>query len=148
MSGSQGYDFLSGHRTCLRCSLALLYAAAGVLHLVEPAPFLSITPGWVPAPAAVIFATGLFEVAAALGLLLQSFRKLAGILLALYAIFVFPANIVHALRDLGPGSSEDSLGWWYHAPRLLLQPVLVWAALYATSLVSWPLSQRSDAGPG
>ncbi len=76
MSGSQGYDFLSGHRTGLRCSLALLYAAAGVLHLVMPAPFLSITPGWVPAPAAVIFATGLFEVAAALGLLLSHSENL------------------------------------------------------------------------
>ena len=37
-------------RAGLRLALGLAYAAAGVLHLAVPAPFLGITPGWVPMP--------------------------------------------------------------------------------------------------
>ena len=44
-------------RLVLRLILAAAYFAAGVLHLAAPAPFLSITPGWVPWPQAVIAAT-------------------------------------------------------------------------------------------
>jgi uncharacterized membrane protein len=126
-------------KKALRWCLASLYATAGVLHLVIPEPFLSITPGSVPAPATVVFATGVCEIAGAAGLLLRPFRMLAGTALALYAICVFPANINHALQDLGTGNSTGLLGWWYHVPRLLVQPLLVWASLYSSGVSSWPI---------
>jgi len=31
-----------------------------------------------------------------------------------------------------------TLGWGYHAPRLALQPVLVWWALFCAGVVDWP----------
>jgi hypothetical protein len=34
--------------------------------------------------------------------------------------------------------------WWYHEPRLIMQPVLVWWALFCTAVVDWPL--RNIAG--
>lgn len=43
-----------GARGALRWLLAIGYMAAGVLHLVAPAPFLHIVPGWVAAPGAVV----------------------------------------------------------------------------------------------
>ena len=52
-------------------------------------------------------------------------------MLALYAVCVFPANIKHAIDDL---SSGTGLPIWYHAPRLLLQPLIVWWALWASKL--------------
>ncbi len=115
--------------------MSVLYLVAGVLHILLPAPFLSITPHWVPWPALVIFATGLCEIAGAIGLHVPIFQKAAGVGLALYAVAVFPANINHAIMDLA--SAHPVLGWWYHAPRLLLQPVLVWIALYAVNLDSF-----------
>ncbi len=97
-----------------------------------------ITPAWVPYPAYVIFGTGLCELAGAFGLLTRKLRRAAGIGLALYAICVFPANIKHAFSTLPMGDLQ--LGWWYHAPRLALQPVLVWWALFAGEVIHWPFA--------
>ena len=127
-------------REASRWVLAALYAAAGVLHLADPAPFLMITPDWVPYPRQVILLTGLCELSGAIGLLTRPLRRAAGIGLALYAVCVFPANVKHALDGLPPGQIQ--LGWWYHAPRLALQPVLVWWALFAGAVVDWPFRAR------
>ena len=115
----------------VRTLLAILYAVAGILHIALPAPFLSITPHWVPWPATVIFITGVCEIAGSIGLFVPRFQKAAGLALACYAVAVFPANINHAMQDMSLASPV--LGLWYHIPRLALQPILVWAALYATN---------------
>ncbi|WP_174279013.1 DoxX family protein [Sphingomonas bacterium] len=111
-----------------RWTLALVYAAAGVLHLVAAPAFLRIVPAWVPYPAAAVAATGVAELAGAAGLLTMRFRRAAGWALAAYAVCVFPANVQHAVHDLGTGTG---LGWWYHAPRLFLQAPIAWWALWA-----------------
>ena len=127
-------------RGVARWVLAAAYLAAGSLHIATPGPFLSITPGWVPFPHAVIFGTGICELAGAAGLVTRRFRYAAGCALALYAVCVYPANMKHALYGLPAG--EVQLGWWYHAPRLALQPVLVWWALFAGGVVTWPWARR------
>ena len=123
----------------LRIFLGLLYGIAGVFHVVKPAPFLTIMPHWVPQPEAVILITGLCEIAGAVAILfIPRLHAAAGLALALYAVCVYPANINHAMLDHFGG--PHALGLWYHVPRLLLQPVLVWAALYAGALIKWPFS--------
>ena len=67
-------------------------------------------------------------------------RRAAGIGLALYAVCVFPANIHHMVIDMS--SPEPMLGWTYHAPRMLLQPVLVWLALWVGGVIDWPFGGR------
>ena len=54
-------------RATLRWLLALAYGYAGYRHLATPAPFLAITPAWVPEPAFVVAATGIAEIAGAVG---------------------------------------------------------------------------------
>jgi len=120
-------------RTAARWLLAAVYLSAGVLHLATPGPFLAITPDWVPWPKLVIAATGLCEIAGGVGLLTRRWRYAAGVALALYAVCVFPANVKHAIDDLS--AVAPGLGWWYHVPRLLLQPVLVWWALVAGDVI-------------
>ena len=57
---------------------------------------------------------------------------------ALYAICVFPANLKHAFAGVDvPGLPSSP---WYHGPRFLLQPVLVWAALFCTDVLRWPFT--------
>ena len=131
-------------RTTARVVLAVAYLAAGVLHVTRPEPFLMITPDWVPFPKQVIFATGLCEIAGALGLFSSRLRRAAGAGLALYAVCVYPANIKHAFESVPAGGVQ--LGWWYHAPRLALQPVLVWWALFAGGLVTWPFGRGRSRG--
>lgn len=123
-----------------RWFLVGLYIIAGVLHIALPGPFIKITPDWVPMPALVILLTGLCEIAGAAGLLFQPLRKAAGVGLALYAVCVFPANINHALQDLS--GNHSGLGLWYHLPRLALQPVVVWAALFAGEVTRWPFQPK------
>lgn len=118
-----------------RWPLVVVYLVAGVFHLATPATFMMITPDWVPCPRQVILATGLCEIAGAIALNTR-LRRAAGVALALYAVCVYPANIKHALDGLPPGQVQ--LGWWYHVPRLALQPVLVWWALFAGEVVAWP----------
>ncbi|HEX7871525.1 MAG TPA: DoxX family protein [Sphingobium sp.] len=132
-------------RTGLRWALAAAYAFAGYKHLTAPAGFVAITPGWVPDPALVVRATGLCEVAGALGLMVPPAwvrwaRPAAGIGLALYALCVWPANFNHALNDIPLGGVH--LSWWYHGPRLLLQPVIIWAALWVGGVTDWPFRRR------
>lgn len=125
-----------GARVVLSGLLVLLYVTAGVIHIVSPDAFVTITPDWVPYPRQLIVATGVCEIVGALGLMVPRLRKLAGIMLALYAVCVFPANIKHAFMHVQAGGIPDS--WWYHGPRLAMQPVLVWAALFCTNVVTWP----------
>ena len=135
-AGGDGARLATGRRIA-RTVLAIAYLGAGVLHLVVPGPFVAITPDWVPFPHQVIALTGLCEIAGAIGLMNAGWRRAAGIGLALYAVCVFPANIKHAFEPM-PDSIQ--LGWWYHAPRLVLQPVLVWWALFAGGTATWPFS--------
>ncbi len=133
----------SRHKLAMRWMMALAYFAAGVLHIAIPAPFLTITPDWVPWPQQVIFLTGICEIFGSVGLLIPATRVYAGAALALYAICVFPANLKHAFGAPPPGAI--SLSWWYHGPRLALQPVLVWWALYCSGCITWPFVGQSRA---
>jgi uncharacterized membrane protein len=53
---------------------------------------------------------------------------------------VFPANIKHAVYGVQVAGLPSS--WWYHSPRLALQPVLVWWALWCSGAVEWPWRRR------
>jgi len=132
-------------RTVLRVLLAAAFFAAGVAHLLVPEPFLKITPGWVPFAQHVIFVTGLCEIFGAVTLLTRSLRYPTGIALALYALCVWPANFKHALDGIDVAHIPSS--WWYHGPRLALQPVIILWALFAGDVVDWPFDRpRRDAG--
>lgn len=124
-------------RTIARVVLAAAFFAAGVLHLAAPGGFIAITPAWVPFAREVIAVTGVCEIAGAMALLVPRLRKAAGIMLALYALCVFPANIRHAVDGVAIGGVV--LGPWYHVPRLLFQPVIIWWALWAGTVIDWPL---------
>ena len=112
----------------------------GVFHLAAPERFLPIVPDFVPMPHAVVLVTGLCEIAGSVALLTNRLRRLAGITLAIYAVCVFPANVKHALEGIHVPPLPDS--WWYHGPRLLMQPVLVWWALFCANVIDWPWAGR------
>ena len=130
-------------RGIIRGLLAAAYLAAGVLHLAHPAPFIGITPRWVPMIPLVIALTGIAELFGAVGLAQPwspRLRRAAGWGLAAYALCVFPANINHMLIDMA--RPVPQLGWAYHAPRMLLQPVLIWLALWTAGVTDWPFRRR------
>ena len=128
-------------RTGARLLLVAVYVGFGVFHLLAADRFLPIMPAWVPAPRAVVLFTGACEVAGGAGLMVPRLRRLAGVMLALYAVAVFPANLHHALDGVRVPGLPSS--WWYHAPRLAFQPVFVWWALYAGEVVGRPSTRAA-----
>jgi uncharacterized membrane protein len=133
-------------RTALRWLLALFYFIAGFAHLRSPAGFLAITPTWVPFPHEVVALTGVAEIMGAMGLLIPRSvvswaRPAAGIGLALYALCVWPANFNHALNNIA--MNGEVLSWWYHGPRLVAQPLIIWLALWVGEVTNWPFRRRA-----
>jgi uncharacterized membrane protein len=123
-------------RSAMRWTMAALYLFAGFGHFVITDKLLMIVPTWVPFPREVLIITGALEIAGAVALLTPRLRKVAGIMLALYALCVWPANIKHALEGIHLPPLPDS--WWYHGPRLAIQPVLIWWALFCSEAIDWP----------
>lgn len=132
-----GWRRTAGHSSDLaRLTIAPLYLFAGFVHLARPDLFLRVMPSAIPHPLAVIMLTGAAEIAGAIGLFVPRTRAVAGVSLALYAVCVYPANILHAVHDL---STATGLGWAYHYPRLFAQPFICWWALAAGG-VTWRLN--------
>jgi uncharacterized membrane protein len=122
-------------RTALRFLLAAFYYLAGARHLTIPGDFAAMIP-WLPAPHAVVIFTGWCELLGATGLLIPRLRKFTGVMLAIYAVCVYPANIYQAFAHVP--LHGQVVGWSYHAPRLALQPVLVWWPLFCVKVINWP----------
>ncbi len=128
-------------RVSLRFVLFALYLAAGALHFIATDKMLAIMPPGIPFPGAVVVLTGICEVAGAIGLISKPTRWWAGVMLAVYALCVWPANIYQALWQVHVPPLPDS--WWYHGPRIAFQPVLIWCALFAGQVLDWPF-RRED----
>lgn len=126
-------------RAVARLLLAAIYFGIGCVHVARPDAFLPIMPGWVPQPRLVVVLTGLCELAGSVALMTERWRWLAGVMLALYAVCVFPANIKHAIDGVDVPPIPNS--WWYHGPRLLFQPVFVWWALWVGRVTDWPFGR-------
>ena len=142
MATARQNDRRGGLRAALRWILAAFYLAAGIAHLAVPDGFLPIVPGWVPWPREAVLATGICEIAGSFGLMTQRLRWWAGMMLAVYAFCVWPANIKHAVEGIDLPPVPDT--WWYHGPRLALQPVLIWWALWCAGVVDWPHRVRQS----
>jgi uncharacterized membrane protein len=128
-------------RAIMRIVIAAFLLFGFVLHVRATDKLVAITPDWVPFPREVVLATGILELVLAAALLVPSLRKASGILIALYVLAVWPANIKHAFDPVVVPPIPDS--WWYHAPRLALQPVIAWWALFAARVVDWPFRRTS-----
>jgi uncharacterized membrane protein len=135
--GRFGVPGLDGWPARMRLGLAVALALAGADHLANPWRYLPMLPEIVPFPRATVLFTGLCEIAGGIGLLVPRTRRLAGIMLALYFVCVFPANIRNALTG-GAGVEGLPAVAWYYWLRLGFQPLVVWRALRAAEAIAWP----------
>ena len=124
----------------MRIIMAAFLLGGFVLHFRATDKLVAITPTWVPYAREVVLATGVLELVLAFTLLLPRLRRISGIVIALYVIAVWPANFRHAFEHIIAPPIPDS--WWYHAPRLALQPVIAWWALFAARVIDWPFQKR------
>lgn len=101
---------------------------AGVRHFTNPAPFVSIVPPGLPAPAALVAVSGACEIAGGVGLLVSPLRRAAAWGLIALFVAVFPANVNMAINRDAP---NFGFAPWMLWARLPLQALLIaWAWLY------------------
>ncbi|MBV9556288.1 MAG: hypothetical protein JO254_04360 [Pseudolabrys sp.] len=131
---------MTAARTTLRYIMAAFMVGGFVLHMQATGKLVAITPDWVPFPREIVLATGVFELIAGIALLVPRLRWWTGVLIAAYVVAVWPANIKHAFEHIVVPPIPNS--WWYHAPRLALQPVIAWAALFCAGVIDWPFAPR------
>ena len=112
-------------KTSLRYLLSLTVIASGVMHFVAPDKFAKIVPDWLPAPRALVYVSGFFEIAGGLGLFLKQTRTLAAWGLAALFAAVFPANVNMAVHKIYTDNP------WILWGRLPFQGVLIaWACWF------------------
>ncbi|MBP6844262.1 MAG: DoxX family protein [Kofleriaceae bacterium] len=123
-------------KAALRWLLTALMVAAGANHFVSPDPYVAMMPAALPAHLALVYVSGVAEIAGGLGLILPRTRRAAAWGLVLLLLAVFPANVNMAVNHLPLG--ERALPTWALWGRLPLQALLIaWA---------WWYTRRDRAG--
>lgn len=109
--------------------LAAFFAIAGVLHFVLDDAFARIVPPVFPFPVAIVWLTGLVELAFAAALIMRFRVRATGWLLGLYLLAVLPANIYMALEriPLGATALPDGALWLRVSLQFPLIAIVLWA---------------------
>ncbi|ESS05189.1 MAG: putative membrane protein [uncultured archaeon A07HR67] len=113
-----------------------MYVVAGVFHFLVPGLYVQIVPPVFPAPLALVYLSGLAEVAVGIGLLIPRTRRYAAWATVALLVAVFPANVYMAtsgvvVEGMPGGGDPSALVRW---GRLPIQAVLVlWAFWYTRS---------------
>ena len=117
-------------KTLARFAIAGLFLLTGTLHFLKPDPFLKIVPPALPWPLGLVYLSGFFELAGAVGLLIPRFQRAAAYGLVALLIAVFPANLYMAVAPIKFGGFLDHP--LYHWIRIPLQGVLMVWVLWCT----------------
>ena len=110
-----------------------MYVVAGILHFLVPGVYVQIVPPVFPAPLALVYLSGLAEIAVGIGFLIPRTRRYAAWATIALLVAVFPANVYMAtsgvvVEGIPGGGDPSALVRW---GRLPLQAVLVlWAFWY------------------
>lgn len=118
-------------KTIVRIGLAVIMAVAGILHFVNPRPYVEHLPAILPLRGELIALTGATEMVLAAGLVgPYRWRRPAGLALAAYLVLVLPANIYAAVSQVPIDGVPTG---WLRWARLPLQLPLIAAALWSTA---------------
>ena len=114
--------------------LAIVFAwfmGGGVSHFTNAEFFLNIMPDWLPAPLALVYVSGVFEILGAIGILIPRTRMWAGNGLIALTLAVTPVNVHMWLNpELFPDVPEGLL-----SIRLVVQVLLLACIWWSTRKV-------------
>ena len=105
-------------------AFCVLFLAAGIGHFALESFFTDAMPEWVPFRKAIVYISGVMEIALAIGLFMKRTRYVTGFLIAVFLVLVFPVNIYMAMTASNYDLPAAAL--WL---RLPLQFVLIWWVL-------------------
>ena len=124
--GALGVAALATWTGATRYALATMLLFTASAHFTKmKRDLVRMMPDWIPRPMALIYFTGVCEIAGAIGLLLPSLRQAAGIALIVFFIVVFPANVKAARTGVAVGGKRTT-PLWLRASMQMLFIVLTW----------------------
>lgn len=108
-------------------AIAAMFVAAGIAHFVRPQIFIPLVPPYFPAPKALVYLSGVAEIAGGVGVLIPAVQVYAGWGLIVLLLALLP---VHTYMARHPDAFSSVPTWALYA-RIPLQFVLMgW--VYAT----------------
>jgi len=116
-------------RDTMRVAAGAAFILASIPHFTSPERYLPMMPPFVPAPAAMIFVSGVAELIGGLGMLIPRTARYASWWLALLLVVIFPANVYVAISGVNAAGLPSSP--WYTWSRLPFQILFIWWVLYA-----------------
>jgi uncharacterized membrane protein len=124
--GFVGLSALDSWPVAARDGFAVMLLFTASAHFTSmKEDLIRMTPPWVPWPRAMVFFTGLCELAGAIGLVIPTTRRAAAIALILFFIAVLPANI-HAARAGVTLRGRPPTPLWLRLPMQMLFIALAW----------------------
>lgn len=121
-------------RSILIALLGFAFVSVGITHFTNSDFFVAIVPPYLPAPLALVYISGFFEILGGVGILVPKLRTTAGWGLIALLIAVFPANIHMAMNpEQFPDLSPTAL--YIRLPiQFVMIAVVWWAALKPTKI--------------
>jgi uncharacterized membrane protein len=124
--GALGVQRLSSWREAGRGALVIMFLFTGFSHFSSlKDDFAAMVPESLPNGLWVIYLSGAFEIAGAVGLLIPRTRRLAGVCLILLLVAMFPANVNAIINGIPLGGNAPT-PLWVRAPMQLLYIGMVW----------------------
>ncbi|WP_063129433.1 DoxX family protein [Nocardia fusca] len=132
--GRIGVQRFATWRVSAAHGLAFLFTMTGLAHFVPDSvtvmpshdDLTAMVPPFVPFADFAVYATGVLELAGAVGLVVTVTRRWAGLGLAALLVIMIPANIHAALNDI-PLNGEAATPLWFRIPEQIVYFTLaVW----------------------
>ena len=118
-----------------RIAMSVMLLFTAMAHFAFTKGMTMMLPSAIPYKTAIIYLTGIIEIAAALGLLFPNIRTLTGWLLIAFFILILPANIYSAIHHVdyqkGTFDGKGQSYLWFKVPLQIL--FIIW--VYFSTIV-------------
>jgi uncharacterized membrane protein len=127
--GLAGVPAFATWQASARDALSLMLVFTGVSHFTSmKEDLIRMMPASIPWPRALVYFTGVCEIAGAIGLLVPEFRRVAAYALVVFFLAVLPANI-HAARAGITLRGKPATSLWLRVPmQALFIAIALWSA--------------------
>jgi len=127
--GYAGIAAFATWQASARNALAVMLLFTSVAHFTSmKEDFVRMMPPWIPWPRAMVFFTGLCEIAGAIGLLVPGLRRAAAVSLIVFFLAILPANI-HAARTGATLRGKPVTPLLLRIPMQILFIAIAWWAM-------------------
>ena len=129
------------YRSIFRVPFALSFVVVGVLHFINPSPFVSIMPKYLPWHLELVYLSGAFEILGGVGLIIPMTRRNAAWGLIALLIAVYPANVNMLVNDIYLDDMPHER--WLLWARMPLQLLMGLGVLWSGDI--WPKINEDSA---